>query len=195
MKFIRCYLLIIVLIFLCGCGSALRVYLHPQTDIGGIKKVAVVPFSNLSADHFAGERVTNAFITELLIRTNVEIVEEGELVKGLKEIGIDHGSGVNLEKSLDVAKLQKLGKSLGAQGIVLGSVDQYDMVRIGAESYPVITLTVRLLDVETGGIMWMSSFSKKGGPGSIPFISAGEVYTLSELTQKVARQIVSSLGE
>ena len=78
MKFIRCYLLIIVLIFLCGCGSALRVYLHPQTDIGGIKKVAVVPFSNFSADHFAGERVTNAFITELLIRTNVEIVEEGE---------------------------------------------------------------------------------------------------------------------
>ena len=69
------------------------------------------------------------------------------------------------------------------------------MVRIGAESYPIITLTVRLLDVETGGIMWMSSCSKKGGPGSIPFISAGEVYTLSELTQKVARQIVSSLGE
>ena len=186
---------VIILISLCGCGSTLRVYLHPQTDIGGLKKVAVIPFSNLSADHFAGERVTNAFITELLIKTNVEIVDEGELSKGLKDVGIDLGSASNLQKSLDVDKLQKLGKSLGVHGIVMGSVDQYDMARIGTESYPVITLTVRLVDVETGGIMWMSSCSKKGGPGSIPFISAGEVYTLSELTQKVARKIVSSLEE
>jgi len=195
MKLIRCYMFVIILISLCGCGSTLRVYLHPQTDIGGLKKVAVIPFSNLSADHFAGERVTNAFITELLIKTNVEIVDEGELSKGLKDVGIDLGSASNLQKSLDVDKLQKLGKSLGVHGIVMGSVDQYDMARIGTESYPVITLTVRLVDVETGGIMWMSSCSKKGGPGSIPFISAGEVYTLSELTQKVSRQIVSSLEE
>ena len=192
-RFINLCLWLFSLLILSGCGSALRVYLHPGGDLSALQKVAVIPLANFSNDRFAGERVTHALITELLIRTDFIVVEEGEVNRVLKEAGVKLIEEPDTGKVFDIAKLKKLKESLGVQAIFLGSVDQYDMVRIGAETYPLVTLNVRLVDVETGNIIWRATCSKKGGPSSVPFLTVGEVYTLPELTQRVCQEIVASL--
>ena len=60
--------LIAVIVMLSGCaGSAPRLYVNPEADMAYYKRVAVLPFQNLTPERFAGERLTRSFITELII--------------------------------------------------------------------------------------------------------------------------------
>ena len=65
------------------------------------------------------------------------------------------------------------------------------MVRVGQAEYPIISLNIRMIDVPTGTVVWMTSFNEKGGP-KFPIISIGETHTLGELTQKACRKVVSN---
>ena len=134
-----------LIFILTGCGSRIRAYLHPEGDLAAVKKVAVIPLANFSNDRFAGERVTHALVTELLIHTDLTIVEEGEVNRLLKEAGVQLAGEQDMSKAVDAAKLKKLKESLGIQAVFIGSVDQYEMVRIGAESYPLFTFLVRVV--------------------------------------------------
>ena len=106
-RFINLCLWLFSLLILSGCGSALRVYLHPGGDLSALQKVAVIPLANFSNDRFAGERVTHALITELLIRTDFIVVEEGEVNRVLKEAGVKLIEEPDTGKVFDIAKLKK----------------------------------------------------------------------------------------
>ena len=64
----------------CGTGSGLRLFVNSEADMTFYTKVAVVPFANLSAERFAGERVGRAFYTELVIAEQFQLVEDGDTV-------------------------------------------------------------------------------------------------------------------
>lgn len=188
----------IFLILLTGCGATSRVFVHPNTDMGYIKRVAVIPFENLTNEKYAGEKVSQVFLSEMLIAKDFDIVEPGEVNKALQSVEAN-GNGSALfgpegASNLDLVKLQKITGQLNCQALVIGSVTSYEMVRVGQEQYPQISLNVRLVDGKTGTIIWMSSFTKRGGPG-VPFIGFGEKYTLSELTQDVCRNIVGEISK
>ena len=184
-----------VLFGLFGCATSSRVYLNPQTDLAYIKRIAVLPFENLTGEKYVGEKISQGFIAELLIAGDFEVVEPGEVAKimsttgyGMVQVGPEGGM------HLDAGKLQKITGQLNCQAVVIGAVTSYEMVRVGSEQYPQISLNVRLVDGKTGTIIWMSTFTKRGGPG-IPFIGFGEKYTLSELTQDICKDIVNTLSK
>jgi curli biogenesis system outer membrane secretion channel CsgG len=183
------------LVSLFCCGTTSRVYLNPQTDLGYIKRIAVLPFENLTGEKYGGEKISQAFIAELLIAGDFDVVEPGEVAKimltngnGMVQVGPEGGM------HLDAGKLQKITGQLNCQAVVIGAVTSYEMVRVGSEQYPQISLNVRLVDGKTGTIIWMSTFTKRGGPG-VPFIGFGEKYTLSELTQDICKDIVNTLSK
>jgi TolB-like protein len=68
----------ILLGMLPGCAAGPKLYVNPQADMSFYKKVAVLPFANLSQDRFAGERVARAFITELVLADRFQVIEPAE---------------------------------------------------------------------------------------------------------------------
>lgn len=60
-----------------GCGSGPRLFVSSQADMTFYKKVAVLSFANFTAEPYAGDRVTRAFVTELIIADRFELVDPG----------------------------------------------------------------------------------------------------------------------
>lgn len=180
----------LLLTMLLGCGSNLRLYIHEEADFGYLEKIAVLPFVNLTNHQFASEKITDCFITELLIAGKFDIVDSGEVVKIIRENGVVFNEQ---NKDMDLATIKKIGEKLGVQAIIIGSVAQYEMVTISQEQYPAISINTRLIDVGTGKIAWMGSYVANGAPSGFLFFSFGEVNTLAEMTQIACKKIVDAI--
>ena len=178
------------LLCLSAC-SGVDTFTHRDADMLAIKGVVVVPFANHTQERLAGEKMTSLFVTELLINTALDVVEPGETLKVLS-----NGSGARNSRGSDrvlgLAELKQLGEKTGANTIILGAVDEYKIERSGQVSFPIISMTVRAVDVETGKILWMCSVSESG-KSTTPIVEIGTIHTLSELGQKVCRKIAGTL--
>ncbi len=170
-----------------GCGGP-RTYVHPDVDVSYYETLGVLPFRNLTNDRLAGEKITGIFTTELLMKKRFEVVEPGQFRRIARNV---------LSGSLDSGEwtaenIAKLGTSAGVQGVITGTVREYEMIRIGQTQYPLVTIDVEMIDAETGRVVWMISHTKKGGP-NLPVISVGETYTLGEMAQEVCHDVVGKI--
>jgi TolB-like protein len=176
-----------LLLSVMGCSRP-RTFINANTDWTFYKQLGVLPFVNLTSDRFAGEKVQSAFITELFLAEKFQVMEPGEFNSRVNQETKTAGLQPGQELSLD--QIKAIGQKAGLQGVIEGTVREYSMVRVGQVDYPMISLSLRMIDVPTGTVIWMTSFSTKGGP-KLPLISIGETHTLSELTQKTCHQVVS----
>jgi len=180
-------------VFFCACaGTPTRTYVHPEADFKAYQRVAVLPFGNLTDEEYAGPRVTNIFVTEFLIISDMEIVEPNLALSALSNLAQPVRPDDDFALGLPLETLRALGEEVGAQAVLVGTVDDYTDVRIGAETFPVVALSVRLLDAETGTVIWRAAKQARGGP-TTPFIGVSESYTRIELAQKMCREIVESM--
>jgi len=163
-----------------------KVYVNPNTNFGFIKRVAVLPFENLTSDRFADKKVRDIFVTSLLSTEVIDVPELGEVMKALESQGIASSDAV----TGDVAKA--VGQILGVQGLVLGTVEEYSVNRTMAGSFPEIAVTLRMLDAKTGNIIWSVSHSEKGGRILPTVFGIGED-TLSEVTARATKKVVETL--
>jgi len=179
-----------VLLFLLLFLSCRRpeIFINPQADLPFYKKIGILPFRDLSGSRDAGEKVSILFYNELMLHSDFEIIDPGEIRKELRQI---IGSE-NRQEAIGLSEIKKLGKATGAQGIIEGVVVEYTTIRSGGESYPLITLNVRLIDTQYGKVVWEITLTKSGRP-KIPIIGIGGVATLPELTKKICHDIVKEI--
>jgi hypothetical protein len=59
---------IFFLLLVVGCSGSVIRYINPEANFSYIKKVAILPFNNMSGDRFAAERVRNTLAVDLLSR-------------------------------------------------------------------------------------------------------------------------------
>lgn len=148
-------------LFLCvfsGCVSTPTTsYIDPTVDISYITKVAVLPFENHTATKLVEERVRDIASTEVLSRGLFSVVEKGDLERFIRE-----EVAAREYYSLDLATSRRLIPRLKAQAFLAGSVDDFSEVRNGAYSYPVVAITLRLVDSDTGQILWQASGHESG---------------------------------
>lgn len=182
-------LLVISLAFT-ACAGGPRTYLNPEADMSFYQKVGVVPFINLTADRFAGEKMTSTFVTELLITEKFDVIERGEFDHAVRQV-LSSTSGSS-SSEMTAAQLKAVGEQAGVNGIIEGVVKEYEMIRLGQGTYPLISLSVKLVDAPTGRVVWESSYSTRGGP-KLPIVGWGETHTLSRLAQKVCHKVVRQL--
>jgi len=157
---------------------------NEQADFGFYKQVGIIPFSNLTGDRTAGDKVTSSFTTELLMQNVIEIAGAGDFFKNVKEIV--KGDRTNFPEQLSAEEAINLGKAAGVQGIFVGAVRDFGMVRVGSEDFPLVGVIVRFLDCQSGKVVWSFETTRRGGPG-FPVFSFGETHTLGEMTTKVCR--------
>ncbi len=140
-----------------------------------ISKVAVMPFK--APTELIGSSVSDMFVTEMLRAGRYELVERSQMSKVLNEAELSLSG-------LSVAKATEIGTMLGADGVIIGTVDEYSTVAYRGASFPVVGITVRLIDCKTGKVMWSVDLAKRADDKST---------TLSEHARVVVHEMTAGL--
>ena len=72
------------------------------------------------------------------------------------------GKETDLDEVLEKAVALKVGKSLGVDTVIFGSVTEFRYKR-GLDEDPVVGINIRMLDVKNDRILWAGSKSSTGG--------------------------------
>lgn len=133
-----------------------RSSIREDIDRSQIKTVAVLPFASPPGEFTVGENVADMLTTELMATGKFDVVERSRIKKMLEE------QHFGLTGAVDAETAQKVGKLIGAQGIMIGSVGEYGRkistdLRGGMLS--TLSLSARLISVETGLVIWSASVS------------------------------------
>jgi len=170
-----------------GCAAGIKTYVNSQAELGGYKKVGFLPFQNLSNERFASDRVARTFEMELLMTERYQVVGAQEFARGLRGGGVDPG---NL--TADPNKLKAATEALGVQGIILGTVKEYQLARMGQDNVPVVSFDVEMLDAPTGIVVWRTSVSIQGR-SRVPVVGGVGKRTFTSLTDEACAAAVANL--
>jgi len=181
-------IVLLLAVMLISCGGY-RLYVNEEADFGFYQRIGLLPFSNLSGDRNATEKVTSSFLTELLIGSRVDIAIMGDMLKSYRNVVKDERS--NLPEQLTAEEAQAIGKDANVQGILVGVVRDYSQVRSGQADFPLVSVAVRFIDCQSGKVIWTYEITRKGGP-KFPIFSFGETHTLGDMTAKVCRKVADA---
>ena len=138
-----------------------RAYVNEEADFGFYTKVGVLPFSNLSADKNGSEKVTSSFVTELLMLNSAQVANMGDLQTVMKNVM--EKIPANLSEELTAQDVQKIGLEAGVQGVFVGAVKEYGMVRSGQDQFPLVSVMVRFIDCQVGTVVWSYEVTQSYG--------------------------------
>lgn len=157
MRTLRFVMLVSIFGMLVGCSAPPRHYAAESLGLGYLKRVAVLPFKNHTVTNFAEMRFQDVVTTEILSLGLFDLVEKGETQRFLLEEVVQKSND-----TLDQATAVRLGQDLNVQAYLAGSVEAFSDGQNGNYSFPVIAATLRLVDVNTGQIIWQASGSETG---------------------------------
>ena len=156
---VRCapcvYILLVSLLFFSACSGPIS-YIHPTADLTYIETVAIVPFENLTQQKEAEGKVMNVVAAEVLRRGVFDVVEFGEVAKVLRE------EGFKVPGSISKRVAERAAKRLNVQAFIVGSVEEYGVSGTGRDSYPEVSVSLKLVDAKTYKILWEATHSVKG---------------------------------
>ena len=164
-----------------GCAVLSREALSPHAS----KKVAILPFYNISGYRDAGKVVANIFVTEMFKTDRFNVEETGNIVQFMIQERMDTIGEIEIER------LKILGKRLGVDAVMTGTVEEFAEAG-GAYSVPTVAITARMIDSNTGKLIW-SGQNKRKGDDYIIVLDLGEVRSLTALTQKVVREMIDTI--
>lgn len=187
----RTIVAILLLVSVAGCATApkARTYINPETDFSFYNRVGILPFRNLTDDKLASEKLTETFGTEILIASELAIMDQGQFNAVVAQVA--RANPHNLPADLSSEQLSQIGDVAQVQGIFAGTIHDYRMLPVGGESYPFIAMTMKFIDAPTGTVVWQSQMSVAGGP-NLPIVSIGEIFTLGELSQKLCKNAIEN---
>ncbi len=171
-----------------GCASTTDVFRDSTMDFGSVKSVAVVPFANLSKDQLAGERVRDVFNTMLMASGAIYAIPTGEVARGIAAAGIANPAAPSAE---DVVKL---AKSVKVDAVISGVVREYGDVRSGTSSADVISVSLQMMEGQTGRVVWSAS-TTQGGISMTDRLFGGGGRPLNDVTEKAVNDLINKLFE
>lgn len=160
-------------VMLAGCAnttirSGTRPHLQPQSSW------TVLPFVNNTATPYAGKRAQ--YLAASLLGTLDLSVQSMPTIKAQTK-PLDLGQhAADLKKELSWARGQHIRYAL------MGSVEEW-RYQIGLSGRPAVGLTLRLLDVKTGQVIWTAAGSATGPSGT--GLAATAQNTLSKLLRRL----------
>lgn len=154
---------------------------------GALGRVAVIPLGALTdrAGTSAAETATEA-LRAVLFRAGVELVSPIRVAEVLRELRFAAWGGI------DGATRRALGRELGVEHLITGSLESYDDGGGELEPEPRVAYGLRLLDVATGRILWTGGDERSGWDGQGPF-QTGRTYARGDLARKMFQASVRRL--
>ncbi len=160
--------------------SQANVYVSPGR--AKVSKIAILPFKGPT--ELIGAAVSDFVVTEMSRTQRYTLVERSQMASVLSETELAM-AGLSAAKAVEAARM------LGADGVVIGTVDEYTMQAKGGKTYAVAGVSIRLIDCTNGQIVWSSDLAKMAGSASIPLAAHGRAVVhevVSGLYQNWARQ-------
>lgn len=163
------------------------VYMHPNADLSVYERVAVLPLENLTTERFAADRVRELLVVELSSKALFEVVESGEVNRVLRMKNLAGANEVGPEL------IQQLGQELKVQALLTGSVIEFREQRTGNLNTPDVALSLKLLDVETGLVIWSVTDAHTGLGVWTRLFGVGEE-DQTTAARKLIRDLLTTLG-
>ena len=161
-------------------------YHDPNMDFGSIQTVAVLPFTNLTGNAKAGETVRDVFMTMLQATGTLYVVPPGEVGRGISRLSLREPTSPSSE---DVKQLAQL---VGAEVVIPGVVSEYGELRSGGTAANVMTFSVRMLEAQTGKVIFSGSASDGGvSVGNRLFGGGGR--PMNDVTRKAVKKLLDQL--
>ncbi len=186
--FLSCTLLLAVILLLAGCAGQeeARYFRDDKVELELLQKVAVLPFVNNTQTKLVENRFSNIVTTEILSRGIFDVAAQGDVLAFLREEVRGDPTAV------DAQVARKLGRALKVDAYLTGAVEIYDMERNGTYEYPVIAVTMQLIDIKSGRIIWQA------GGGDTGYDSWSRVFGLASddfnrVSFRLARKLLDTM--
>ncbi len=179
-------LLCFIFVFLAGCATTGDIYRDPNMDFGAMQSIAVLPFSNLTRDNLAAERVRDVLINKLLSTGAIYVVPAGEAARGIARAEIQNPFAPSPEE------IVKLGGIIKVQAVITGVAKEYGEVRSGTTSASIISLSLQMIETQTGKVVWTAS-STKGGISIWDRLFGGGGQPMNVITERVVNDLIDKL--
>jgi hypothetical protein len=178
---------IFCIFFLMSCAtSSSNLYVDPNMDFGAIRSIAVMPFVSLARDPVVADRVRDVLINKLLATGAVYALPIGEVARGAARAEIQNPSAPSPEEVV------KLGGIIKAEAIITGTVREYGEVRSGTASSNVASVSLQMVETQTGRVVWSAS-STKGGVNIWDRLFGGGGRPMDRVTQKAVDDLIRQL--
>lgn len=172
-----------------GCASVRGVqvtYHDPNMDFGTLRSVAVMPFSNLTQNQNASDRVRDVFMTMLQATGAVYVLPPGEVGRGISRTNPAVPVALTPEEVVAFSKIVK------ADAVITGAVREYGEVRSGTATANVISVSVKLMEAQTGKVVWSAS-STEGGISTADRLFGGGGQPINAVTEKAVKDLLDKL--
>jgi hypothetical protein len=179
------FLLILVSTGCAGTTSKV-VFRDPNMDFGAIQTVAVMPFTNLTRENIAGERVRDVFMTMLQATGGVYVIPPGEVARGITRLGLERPASPTPE---DVTKFAKI---VSTDAVFTGTVNEYGEVRSGSSTANVVSMSLQMMEAQTGKVVWSAS-TTQGGVTMSDRLFGGGGEPMNATTQKAVDDLLEKL--
>lgn len=181
-------LFLMALALVAGCGARTSVHIRQDMDFSYIKRVAVLPFKNLSGVSNGDEIIRNFVINELLVSGYTDVEVPGDVTAAVTKLGVvdPHSPTEN--------EIREIGKACKVQAVVFGTIEHWNDVKTGSGSSPAITLTIMMADANSGTIIW-SVTRTEGGHGFIAGQLGLRSGTMTGVALKAVRNAVRTLAK
>ncbi len=148
------------LLTLPGCMSTWSdkdYFLRDDVDMSFISRIAVLDFDDNDQGDDVAEQVRDLVTTQILARGLFDVIDKG-LVKGV----VIEESPARGRSYVDAASIKRIGQRLDVQALLLGTLDYSGDGRKGASTFPELSMTLRLIDANSGMIFWQASGRASG---------------------------------
>ena len=186
-RHLKIFLIILPVFFLMSCAtSSSNVYIDSNMDFAAVKSIGVMPFVSLARDPVVADRVRDVFINKLLATGAVYVLPMGEVARGATRAEIQNPSVPSPEEVV------KLGGLLKVQAIITGTVREYGEVRSGTVSSNIVSISLQMLETQTGKVVWSAS-STEGGVNVWDRLFGGGGEPMNKVTEKAVNDLISKL--
>jgi len=174
-------------IFLIACATTTtEIYRDPNMDFGAVQTIAVMPFVSLARDNVAAERARDVFINSLLATGAVYVVPVGEVARGTARAEIATPATPSPEEVLKLASIIKV------QAVITGVLKEYGEVRSGTTSANIISVSLQMMEAQTGKVVWSAS-TTQGGISLWDRLLGGGGQPMNKVTQKAVDDLINKL--
>ena len=179
--------LLLFLVFI-GCASTRSkvVFRDANMDFGSIQSVAVMPFTNLTRESLAGDRVRDAFMTMLQATGGLYVIPPGEVARGISRLNLERPALPTPEE------VTKFAKNVNADAVFTGTVTEYGEIRSGSSTANVVSVSLQMMEAQTGRVVWTAS-STQGGVTTSDRLFGGGGVPMNATTQKAIDDLLEKL--
>jgi hypothetical protein len=182
---------LLALLLLPSCSSKKHgpvTYHDPNMDFSLVQSVAVLPFENLTNDSNAAGRVRDSFMIMLQATGALYVIPPGEVNRGVLRAGVGNPAEPTTEEITSVAKI------ISADAVITGTLREYGQARSGSASANIVSLSVEMIEAQTGRVVWSGS-STKGGVSTANRVFGGGGRPMDVVTAKAIDDLLDQLFE